>query len=103
MFNIFKNNQQEFFDKAFAARLESLRSYAEETLRGVEKKFKDFEVMPIVTQSDDLVTVTFRGPNVTTTITAKQANLPEVLKQFGLEMPTVATKKPARKTGKKSV
>ena len=55
-------------------------------------EFKKIEVMPIVTQSDDLVTVTFKGPNVTTTVTASQGKLPEVLKQFGLEMPKLATK-----------
>lgn len=109
MFNIFKNNQREYFDKAFAALdkkwfegVVHFRSRADEMFRDVEKKFKDFEVMPIVTQSDDLVTVTFKGPNCTTTVTAKQANLPDVLKQFGLEMPAVAkAKKPVTK--KKSV
>ena len=48
--------------------------------------------MPIVTQADDLITVTFKGPNVTTTITTKTVDLPDVLKQYGLKMPTVATK-----------
>lgn len=48
--------------------------------------------MPIVTQADDLTTVTFKGPNVTTTITTKTVDLPDVLKKYGLQMPTVATK-----------
>jgi hypothetical protein len=49
-------------------------------------------VMPIVTQENDVTTVTFQGPNVTTTITTKTSNLPDVLKQYGLQMPTSATK-----------
>jgi hypothetical protein len=56
------------------------------------ESFKEAQVMPIVTQQDDVTTVTFKGPNVTTTITTKTADLPNVLKQYGLVMPTAARK-----------
>ena len=71
-----------------------------DSLREVKKaldKLQSNEYMPIVTQQDDVTTVTFKGPNVTTTITTKTAELPAVLKQYGLVMPTVA-KKSTRKT-----
>jgi hypothetical protein len=93
MFNLFKNQSQDYFDNAFAAldkkwfeNVTSLRTSFEKQLEAVSK------VQPIVTQSEDAVTVTFKSPNVTTTITASKGNLPEVLKKFGLEMPTMATK-----------
>ena len=56
-------------------------------------KLQADKFMPIVTQADDLTTVTFKGPNVTTTITTKTVELPAVLKQYGLTMPTAAKKK----------
>jgi hypothetical protein len=70
-------------------------------LREVKKaldKLQSTEYIPIVTQADDLTTVTFKGPNVTTTITTKTVDLPKVLEQYGLQMPTVATKKTTKKS-----
>jgi hypothetical protein len=64
----------------------------EERFTAAFESFKEAQVMPIVTQQDDVTTVTFKGPNVTTTITTKTAELPNVLKQYGLVMPTVARK-----------
>jgi hypothetical protein len=62
----------------------------EERFTAAFESFKEAQVMPIVTQQDDVTTVTFKGPNVTTTITTKTAELPNVLKQYGLVMPTAA-------------
>lgn len=99
MFNLFKSVSQDNFDKAFAqmdARwfegVGNLRRQTQTMFADFEKQLKTLEVMPIVSQSEDAVTVTFKSPNVTTTITASKNNLPEVLKKFGLEMPTMATK-----------
>jgi hypothetical protein len=69
----------------------------EERFTAAFESFKEAQVMPIVTQQDDVTTVTFRGPNCTTTITTKTADLPNVLNQYGLKMPTAATKKPRAK------
>ena len=73
-----------------------------DSLREVKKaldKLQATEFMPIVTQQDDVTTVTFKGPNVTTTITTKTVDLPKVLEQYGLQMPTV-TKKPSTRKAK---
>lgn len=61
------------------------------------ESFKEVQMMPICTQDGDVTTVTFKGANCTTTITTKTADLPSVLKQYGLQMPTSATKKPRAK------
>ena len=68
----------------------------EERFTAAFESFKEAQVMPIVTQQDDVTTVTFKGPNVTTTITTKTEELPNVLKQYGLSMPTAARKPKAK-------
>jgi molybdopterin-guanine dinucleotide biosynthesis protein len=86
MFDFFNTKQN------FETAMRDIEARFEAALEG----FKQAQVMPIVTQSDDLVTMTFRGPNVTTTITTTQVKMPEVLKQFGLEIPAVAKKSRAK-------
>jgi hypothetical protein len=109
MFNLFKTETKSFdemfsmFDKQFGVSIAKMRKDFELLSEAIEAQIEEAKaVQPIVTQSDDAVTVTFRSPNVTTTVTASKGNLPEVLKQFGLEMPTMAkAKKPvAKKTAK---
>ena len=96
----FLNTQSRFdkifqeFDNQFSKQFDAL----EKQIESISK----IGVQPIVTQSDDAVTVTFRGPNVTTTVTASKVDLPGVLKQFGLEMPKVATKVPVKKAARKA-
>jgi|694.fasta_scaffold72016_11 translation elongation factor EF-Tu-like GTPase len=72
----------------------------EDRFEAAIESFKQMQVMPIVTQSDDLVTITFKGPNVTTTVTTTQVKMPEVLKQFGLEMPGSVKKTRTTKNAK---
>ncbi len=89
----------DFFKKSTTDVMAELDKKWFDSLREVKlalDKLQAAEYMPIVTQQDDLTTVTFKGPNVTTTITTKTVDLPKVLEQYGLQMPTVA-KKPTRK------
>jgi hypothetical protein len=89
MFDFFKNSSKDILAEMDKKWYDSLR----EVHKAIEK-LQSTEFMPICTQDGDITTVTFKGPNVTTTITTKTADLPAVLKQYGLVMPTAA-KKPA--------
>lgn len=109
MFNLFKTETKSFdemfsmFDKQFGVSIAKMRKDFDALSEAIEAQIEEAKaVQPIVTQSDDAVTVTFRGPNVTTTVTASKGNLPDVLKQFGLEMPKAVAKKPraTKKTAK---
>ena len=93
MFDFFRNNKvpttvTELLGEMDKKWYDTLRDF-----KSTLDKLQAEKFLPIVTQSDDLTTVTFKGPNVTTTITTKTVDLPDVLKQYGLEMPTMATKK----------
>jgi hypothetical protein len=92
MFNFFKNTQvpspEDMMMEMGKKWYDSLTE-----LQKVVDDLQNQKFMPIVTQGDDVTTVTFKGPNVTTTITTKTVELPAVLKQYGLTMPTAAKKK----------
>jgi hypothetical protein len=87
MFDFFKKSTTEIMAEMDKKWYDSLRE-----VHAALEKLQATEYMPIVTQQDDVTTVTFKGPNVTTTITTKTAELPNVLKQYGLVMPTAAKK-----------
>ena len=84
MFNIFKMQDENFkleFDKRVA-----------EFDNWFLKQVKEAQSMvPKVEDTKDSVTVTFKGPNVVTTITTNKDLLPSVLKDLGVELPKSAT------------
>ena len=94
MFDFFKSSTTDLMAEMDKKWFDSLRE-----VKVALDKLQAAEYMPIVTQQDDVTTVTFKGANCTTTITTKTVNLPKVLEQYGLQMPTMATKK---KTATKS-
>ena len=96
MFDFFKNSSKDILAEMDKKWYDSLRE-----VHSALEKLQSTEYMPIVTQDGDVTTVTFKGPNVTTTITTKTANLPAVLEQYGLQMPG-SVKKAAPKSRAKA-
>ena len=79
MFDFFRNNKvpttvTELLGEMDKKWYDTLRDF-----KSTLDKLQAEKFLPIVTQSDDLTTVTFKGPNVTTTITTKTVDLPDVL------------------------
>lgn len=84
MFNIFKVQDTDFKDE-FDKRVAEFDNW-------FLKQVKEAQAMvPKVEDSKDAVTVTFKGPNVVTTITTNKDLLPSVLKDLGVELPKSAT------------
>lgn len=80
MFNLFKSHEDEFTKQVN-------KLFADMEQRWFDQIQEAQTLIPKVVEGKDTVTVTFKGPNVVTTITTNKALLPDVLKDLGLTMP----------------